>query len=265
MTVKLIDIHHAKDVRDLLLPYNAGYLGLIHKISEGIWFVDPSAIERCEIAWDIGYVLGGYHFFRSNYSGNEQAYYFLKAIEPLRKITGDRLMPPWLDLETIDGVGSKVRMRETLQFLRLVNAEFKLPGVYSSPGFWSSHTDKPKWIELYWQWLAQWTGAQEYSLPVGWSKARARVWQFGIAGRYSWCPASVPGIRGQVDVGVFLGTLAELKTFSGYGTIPTPGPSEPAPINNDDIMKMLDLLLRANVDLNKSIDLCRKIINKTGG
>ena len=260
MTVKLIDIHHAKDVRDLALTYNAGYRGLINKISEGTWFVDPSAIDRCQTAHDIGFVLGGYHFFRSNYSGNEQAHYFLKAIEPLRKMTNDRIMPPWLDLETIDGICDKVRMREALQWMRIVSAEFKLAGMYSSPGFWTSHTTKPTWIKLYWQWLAQWTGAQKYSLPAGWSEARARVWQYGIAGRYAWCPASVPGIRGQVDVDKFMGTLEQLRAWCGYDTTPTPSPPAPLPIPPNHTLEMLDLMLKANIDLNKAIKLARQDI-----
>ena len=260
MTVNIIDIHHAKDVRDLAETYAAGYRGLIHKISEGVWFVDPSAIDRCRAAHDIGFILGGYHFFRSNYSGNEQAYYFLKAIEPLRKLTDDHIMPPWLDLETVDGGGVKARMREVRQWLRIVRQEFKLPGVYSSPGFWSSNTGKPAWIKDYWQWLAQWTGAATYSLPVGWTVDRARVWQYGIAGRYTWCPATVPGVCGQVDVSRFMGTLTELCAWCNGGT-PTPTP-EPVPTPGNDAA-LLDLLLRTNVTLTQAIDLARA--NVTAG
>lgn len=261
MTVNLIDIHHAKDVFNLALTHNAGYRGIIHKLSEGIWFVDPSAVERCEYAWSLGFVLGGYHFFRSNYSGNEQAYYFLKALEPIRKITSDRMMPPWLDLETTDGVGDKTRMQQVLEFLRIVNIEFKLPGVYSSAGFWHSHTGKPAWIKLYWQWLAQWTSAKTYTLPIGWTEARAKVWQYGIAGRYSWCPTNVPGIRGQVDVNRFLGTIDELHAWASYGVEPSSSASPSAPPSVDPrILEMLDLMLKADINLNKSIDLARQII-----
>ena len=263
MPVKLIDIHHAKDVKDLQETFDSGVEGLIHKASEGNWFTDPSMMLRMPIAWAIGFVLGTYHFYRSNVPGAVQASYFLKAIEPLRKLTNDRLIPVWCDLETIDGVGDEVRMREVLQFLRIVSKEYKTCGLYSSPGFWSSHTTKPTWVKLYWQWLAQWTPADTFNLPAGWSIERCRLWQKGIAGVHSWMQGSVPGIRGAVDIDIFPGTISELKAWAGYWDVgvppepPTPSPPPPVPPNH---IQMLDWMLKADVDLNKAIELARKAI-----
>jgi len=264
MPVKLIDIHHAKDVLSLYETFESGIEGLIHKASEGNWFTDPSMMSRMCIAWEIGFVLGTYHFYRSNVPGAVQASYFLKAIEPLRKLTDDRLIPVWCDLETTDGVGDKVRMQQVLQFMRLVSAEYKTCGLYSSPGFWASHTNKPTWIKLYHQWLAQWTPANTFNLPAGWSLEMCKLWQKGIAGVHSWMQASVPGIRGAVDIDIFPGTITELKALAGYWDTNVPPVVEP-PIPTPDTsnqLKILDWMLKADVDLNKAITLARQCINR---
>ena len=257
MSVKLIDIHHAKDVYDLEATFEAGIEGLIHKASEGLWFTDPSMMSRMSIAWSIGFVPGAYHFYRSNLSGQEQAYYFLKALDPLRELTNGVLIPPWCDLETVDGVPDTIRMQQVLQFLRVVNTEYKCPGVYSSPGFWASHTTKPTWIKLYWQWLAQWTPAPTFNLPAGWSLARCKLWQRCIAGRYNWCVDHVPGIRGQVDINRFLGTLPELKAWAGYGEIIVPSAS-PSPSPDPDYYdQVLGLMIHAAGDLDAAIEITK--------
>jgi lysozyme len=57
----IIDIHHAKKI-DFDRVRNAGIIAIIHKATEGATFRDKSYRERREIARDMGFLWGTYHY-----------------------------------------------------------------------------------------------------------------------------------------------------------------------------------------------------------
>jgi hypothetical protein len=113
---------------------------------------------------------------------------------------------PVLDIETTDGVHYATIRARARKWLAYVHAHTgRKPIVYTanfmSPVIRSSLNDYPLWVANY--------GVSCPSVPTGWS--RWRMWQYASTGHVS-------GIRGDVDVNRFHGTMAELRVFAGAAT-----------------------------------------------
>lgn len=220
-----IDVSHWQGVVNWRQVKLAGYHWAGVKATEGVGLVD----DRFEYNWcemlAAGVIPLPYHFFRMNRDGNEQADFHRQTIAGLIAACGGRILPSAVDVETQDGVGDINTRRSRLKAC-LVNLAANprrpdwLPVIYSSKSLWLSLIGSVDWADDYYGWVAHWTSATEPSLPTGWTRSTTRFWQYGIAGKYDWCPPAVPGVSGQCDVDRFFGTLDELEAFAGL-TEPT--------------------------------------------
>ena len=80
-----------------------------------------------------GIILGAYHFFRPQRTGEEQAKNFLEILDSVGGLNGDDLAPV-LDLEVRDGVTSLTIQDRALDWLKTIESETKRkPIIYISP------------------------------------------------------------------------------------------------------------------------------------
>ena len=87
----------------------------------------------------------------------------------------------------------------------------RTPIIYTDPGFWDALPNTSQFADNI-LWVANW-GVSCPSLPSGWSTWK--FWQNADNG-------TVSGISGGVDTDEFNGSLAQLQTFAGGTTTPTP-------------------------------------------
>lgn len=78
----VIDISHNVTVTDFAAVRRSKILAVIHKVSEGGDWFDPSYATRKRQAEAAGLLWGGYHFGTRQYSGVDQARAFLSAAQP---------------------------------------------------------------------------------------------------------------------------------------------------------------------------------------
>ena len=78
----VIDISHNVTVTDFAAVRRSNILAVIHKVTEGGDWFDPSYATRRRQAEAAGLLWGGYHFGTRQYSGAEQANAFLSACQP---------------------------------------------------------------------------------------------------------------------------------------------------------------------------------------
>src|SRR5712691_9970805 len=77
----VVDIsHHQKNV-DFKKVKADGIVGVIHKATQGLTFVDKEYASRRQEALDAGLLWGAYHFGEGG-DGSKQADHFLKVVDP---------------------------------------------------------------------------------------------------------------------------------------------------------------------------------------
>lgn len=238
--VKGIDISHWQTIPDFAAVKASGHEFAIIKATEGTNWVDPKFNDFWRRAADAGIIVGAYHFFRSNYRGDDQADHFLSTIYPMRTAQEDQVLPGWLDSETKDGISVDKRSARAVQWGNMVRTEFKKPGFYCSPYLWAVLYGNENLGSGWHGWAAHWTSGDPI-WPVGWTEAQIKIWQKGVYPKHSWTEP-VPGITSAVDKNLFLGTLAELKAFANIGEEPPPPPPP------DDVLKLI-IALTARVQV----------------
>ena len=220
--VKGIDESHHNTIDSYPAMVAGGYQFSIFKLTEHTTHVDTTYAERYPRMLDAGGYIGGYHFFRDNKSGTDQADHFLSHYMRLVNDADGVIIPPMLDIETDDGAGMLTRVKRAFDWLALVEAETnRVPIVYSSPYMWSLLMGNVS-LGHYSGHVAHWTSANAPAIPGGWPGWV--LWQFGVAPRYSWCPA-VPGVVGDIDVNRYNGTLVEFEQWVGADAPPPPPPN----------------------------------------
>lgn len=210
------DISRWNTVNSFVDMYVGGVRFVIIKASEGLT-TDPKFQQHWQGALDAGLIVGVYCFFRGHISGVAQADYFLSVIQPLIDATNGNILPPYLDVESSDGVTVATRRARISEWLTTVKAKFKTPGVYSSPYLWQSLTNNMS-ITDYWGWVAHWT-PYDFTLPGGWSREKTNIHQRGIYPTHSWT-TPVGGVSGAIDTNRFFGTYEELQSFAGITQTP---------------------------------------------
>ena len=78
----VIDISHNVTVTSFAAVRRSNILAVIHKVSEGGDWLDPSYTSRRRQAESVGLLWGGYHFGTRQFSGEQQAASFLSACQP---------------------------------------------------------------------------------------------------------------------------------------------------------------------------------------
>lgn len=197
----------------------AGHRFAFVKASEGAKFTDKQfrdnwrGIGALPPAPD-GYpalLRGAYHFARPGQDAAAQAAHFRDVVGELG--VGD--LPPVVDLERGDGLGSADALAWVLEFVAAVESAFSRRVVVYTGHWWRSSeglgdpvvpqlADRPLWAARY--------GSSEPVVPRTWP--RWDFWQFtdGKAGQVM----PVPGVSGHVDVSAYRGDFRELLALAGY-------------------------------------------------
>ncbi|WP_321335137.1 glycoside hydrolase family 25 protein [uncultured Bacteroides sp.] len=166
------------------------------KATEGETLGDDAFEQNFALARKYGFIRGAYHFFSPKTDALKQADFFIRTVK-LRP--GD--LPPVLDVE-LTGRKSKKELQASLKiWLKRIEAHYKVkPILYTSYKFKDKYLDDPS-FDVYPYWIAH------YYVDSVRYKGRWRFWQHTDVG-------TVPGIKEEVDLNVFNGSLSELKALA---------------------------------------------------
>jgi len=209
--------------------FDAGYLGIAWKITEGVGYEDPTWRGAYDTAVRRGRWFLGYHFDRAASDGGAQFDWFISR---LLNGAGGRLRPGGVDrlcLDSEDVLTPSRARASAVAFTRRATASGYLDGcVYSAPWF-DSHT-RPNTVRLDilpvgWRvgWVSDYTPGQpddQIELPDGW--ARDQVW----ARQYTSTRLGIPGLPmgcdfnrtlrpwpGEGDTSMSAADVADLKAY----------------------------------------------------
>lgn len=202
----VVDISHHNTVTSFQEAKNSGILGVIHKATEGLQFVDANYDGRRVLATSVGLFWGAYHFgVRGNPKG--QADHFLSVVNP--GIT-DLLV---LDFEPNPREGTMTLGEAETFVTRVQEKTGRFPVLYSGQAFLreklGNRTDTI--LRNCSLWIARYS-SQLPVLPPAFETFK--LWQYtdGNAGPQ---PHQVPGI-GRCDRDKFNGDEASLRQFWGH-------------------------------------------------
>ncbi len=166
------------------------------KATEGATLGDDTFQKNFALAHKYGFIRGAYHFFSPKTDALKQADFFIKTVT-LRK--GD--LPPVLDVE-LTGRKSKSELQKSLKiWLDRVEAHYKVkPILYTSYKFKTKYLNDPS-FDVYPYWIAHY-----YVDSVKYA-GKWFFWQHTDVG-------SVKGIKEEVDLNVFNGTLEDLEALT---------------------------------------------------
>ncbi len=217
----VIDISHNVTVTSFAAVRRSNILAVMHKVTEGGDWFDPSYAPRRRQAEAAGLLWGGYHFGTRQYSGEQQAASFLSACQP-----GPQTVMA-LDLEPNDAnPRNTMRLDQAEAFVRAVQkATGRLPMLYAHPAWANGEVYGRKRLRLDAAvvpgsllsrcdlWLADYR--EEPRLPNAWSKWT--LWQY-VADEtsqnfaYGSEPRHVEGV-GHCDRNMYNGDASSLNRW----------------------------------------------------
>ena len=180
----VIDISHNVTVTSFAAVRRSNILAVIHKVTEGGDWFDPSYTPRRRQAEAAGLLWGGYHFGTRQYSGERQADAFLSACQP-----GPQTVMA-LDLEPNDAnPRNTMRLEQAEAFVLAVQkATGRLPMLYTHPSWADGEIYGRRRISLGASvrpgsilarcdlWLADYR--EEPRLPIAWASRGWKLWQY---------------------------------------------------------------------------------------
>lgn len=203
----VIDISHHQQTIQFDRVRADGIVGVIHKASEGLRFVDKKYKERRQQALDAGLLWGAYHFGVAG-DGKTQADHFLEAADPI-----DSTLVV-LDYEA-NRVGPTMTLDQARAFVTHLEQHInRFAGLYSGSlikELLGGAAAPDPVLSNCFLWIAQYSGLKPTNIP-----RTFRTWTFwqytdGVHGN---APHTVDGI-GQCDRDMFNGSLANLKRLWG--------------------------------------------------
>lgn len=227
----VIDISHNVTVTDFAAVRRSNILGVIHKVSEGGDWFDPSYSARRRQAEAAGLLWGGYHFGTRQYSGEQQAAAFLAAAQP-----GPATLLA-LDLEPNDAnPRNTMRVSQAEAFVRVVQrATGRLPLVYTHPTWANGERFGRRNISLGEAvgphsilarcdlWLADYR--EDPVVPYAWASRGWHLWQYAANeteadAAYGSVPRAIAGVS-HCDRNLFAGDTAALYRYwnASRGTV----------------------------------------------
>ncbi len=201
----VLDLSHWNPVTSWQTIKAAGTVGVIHKATQGVSYVDPTYHARRQDALHAGLLWGAYHFGEAG-PALPQVRHFLDTVQPTPT---DLLV---LDFEpcaaTMTQEGAELFVDEVyLQTGRWC-------GLYSGMAFCQetlgSGTETP--LARCWLWLARYN-VRPPEVPPAWETWS--LWQYCDNG-------TVPGVEGYCDRNKFNGTLEQLYRL--WGVVPAEAP-----------------------------------------
>jgi lysozyme len=196
----IVDLSHHNGTVDLGVAARDGVLGVIHKATQSIGYVDPLYETNLDKARKAGLLWGAYHFGVGG-DGIAQAEQFLATVTD-----GIKLLV--LDLEA-NPQGPSMTLEEARAFVTHLNDKTgRWPGLYA--GHYLKEllgTDKDPVLANCWFWLAQY--GPTAVVPVNWNKWT--MWQYTDGGLGPE-PHDVKGI-GRCDRDTFNNAGLDLRAF----------------------------------------------------
>jgi lysozyme len=195
--------HHNQNLDFAQIKAAGNILGIIHKATQGVQYVDPTYESHRAAALSAGIWWGAYHFGTGS-DGVEQAEHFLDVVQP----NNQTLLV--LDFES-NSQGPSMSLEEARSFVtHIYQASGKWPGFYSGhyiKDLLGTTTDPV--LSNCWFWLSQY--GPTAVVPPNWPTWT--MWQYtdGAAGPD---PHSVPG-AGMCDRDKFNGDVAGLARLWG--------------------------------------------------
>jgi len=172
------------------------------KATEGVTWKDPTFTDKWKQAKSVGILRGAYHFFRPNKDASEQADNFLNSLNAVGGLEANDL-PPVLDTEANNSVGSSVIRSRWLEWLKIVEQKSgRKPILYTYPSFWNGLGSTPE-FKAYPLWIAHYRLGRP-DIPGAWTTCY--FWQYTDQGR-------IKGISDYVDLNWFNGELEGLQKF----------------------------------------------------
>ena len=192
-----IDVSKHNGVIDYERVKNDDYQFVIIKASEGKTYKDPAFGRNYRDAREAGLMVGAYHFFRKNRTGQEQADNLLSVV---RGKTLD--LPLVIDLEDDWGNGATVSrqtaIERVMQMIDILNKAGYQVMIYTNlDGYEKYYKNLLVDCDL---WLCSFTGPD--LLP----HLPHIIQQFSHEG-------SVDGVEGEVDLNVFRGSKSEWQDY----------------------------------------------------
>ncbi len=199
----VVDLSHADAHVDFVAAAADGIVGLFHKATEGVGYVDPLYRQREPLARAAGLLWGAYHFGTGRRPGVEQADHFLATV------AGPA--PPLLVLDFEENPsGPSMSLEQARDFVARVDAQTgRWPGLYGGSYLREQLGDAAEpLLTNCWLWLAEYTPAP-LRAPRQWPSWT--MWQY-TDGRSGPPPHTVVGI-GPCDRNRFEGDLSALERF----------------------------------------------------
>jgi GH25 family lysozyme M1 (1,4-beta-N-acetylmuramidase) len=195
-----IDVSYYQGVIDWSAAKAAGTEFAFIRLSDGARFRDPKFTANWEGAKAAGVIRGAYQFFRPTQDIALQADMMVKAIG--RYTPGD--LAPVIDVEADGGLAPATVAARVKQWVDLVKTGTGIaPIIYTGKYFWRDEVGGSRAFSDHSLWIAQYTSLCP-DLPAPWT--RWTFWQHSDRGRMA-------GIRGNVDMNKFNGTLEQLRAF----------------------------------------------------
>ncbi|WP_025685336.1 GH25 family lysozyme [Paenibacillus maysiensis] len=196
-----IDVSHYNGTIDWQQVAAAGKTFAFIKATEGTTYQDNQFLANVQGARDASILVGAYHFLNATTTdgARQEAANFARALES----AGGRLdLPPVLDYENNPKGLSPAQISEVAHaFLdETEKLTGRLPIVYTGNVFASKFDPT---FSMYKLWVARYSTTQKPTAVPAWDNWWA--WQYSSTG-------SVPGIRGNVDLDEFNGTIDELRS-----------------------------------------------------
>ena len=199
----VIDLSHHQETVDFEQIKSDGVVGVIHKVTQGLTYVDKKYAERRDEALAEGLLWGAYHFGVGG-DGSDQADFFLENAKP------DKGTLIVLDYEP-NLTGPTMALNQAREFVEHVD---EVVGRY--PGLYSGHLIKEQLagatpadpvLSNCFLWIAQYNGRKPLNIPPTFKTWT--FWQYtdGVHGDE---PHRVEGV-GQCDRNKFNGSLAQLR------------------------------------------------------
>ena len=195
-TVPGIDVSYHQDKIDWTRVRKAGIRFAFIRVSDGITVEDPRFDENWANAKQAHVLRGAYQFFRPDQSATAQADLLIAAIAR----DGGELAPV-IDVEATGGKFPPQIAAAIKVWVQRVRTRLGVePIIYTSPEFWRDRVGGADFSSQI-LWLAHYT-AECPRVPAPWTAWT--YWQYSKTGR-------VDGIRGDVDLDVFAGTIDDLR------------------------------------------------------
>ena len=199
----VIDLSHHNGDPDFAGAKGDGIVGVIHKATQGLLFVDPTYSDRRITALNEDLFWGAYHFGTGS-DGVQQAEHFLEVVKP----TSETLLV--LDFEA-NPQGPSMTLEEARAFVtHIQQATGRPPGLYSGhfiKELLGATTDPV--LANCWLWLAKYGPTPV--VPANWPTWT--MWQYTDGGLGPE-PHAVEGV-GRCDRDRFNGALTTLKKLWG--------------------------------------------------